>query len=98
MPTTDQELPLLTSEEIEGGALPVEILADGDRKKLEGRAITGTLWTVGAYGISQSLRLGNNVVLAHMLMPAYFGIVALAYTLLLGVRLLSDIGAAAGRH
>ena len=92
MPTTDEELPLLTSEEIEGGAVPVEILAERDRKKLEGKAITGTLWTVGAYGISQSLRLGNNVVLAHMLMPAYFGIVSLAYTLLLGVRLLSDIG------
>ena len=96
MPTTDQELPLLTSEEIEGGAVPVEILAERDRKNLEGKAITGTLWTVGAYGISQSLRMVNNVVLTHMLLPEFFGIMALASTLLLGVKLLSDIGVLPG--
>ena len=96
MPTTDEELPLLTSEEIEGGAVPVEVLADSDRKNLEGKAITGTLWTVGAYGVSQSLRMVNNVVLTHMLLPEFFGIMALASTLLLGVKLLSDIGVLPG--
>ena len=92
MPTTEDVLPLLTTEEIEGGAVPVQVLADIDHKALEGKAITGTLWTVGAYGVSQSLRMVNNVVLTHMLLPEFFGIMALASTLLLGVRLLSDIG------
>ncbi len=92
MPTSEDTLPLLTSEEIEGGAMPVEVAADLDRRKLEGKAITGTVWTVGAYGISQSLRMVNSVVLTHMLLPEFFGLMALVSTLLLGVRLLSDIG------
>jgi O-antigen/teichoic acid export membrane protein len=91
MPASEDTLPLLTTEEIEGGAAPVEALAES-RRKLEGKAITGTVWTVGFYGVSQGLRMVNSVVLTHMLLPQYFGLMALVSTLLLGVRLLSDIG------
>jgi len=91
MQTSDDVLPLLTTAEIEGGEAPIEALAEA-RRKLEGKAITGTVWTVGFYGISQGLRMVNSVVLTHMLLPQYFGLMALVSTLLLGVRLLSDIG------
>lgn len=92
MPASDDTLPLLTSEEIEGGAVPVEALEESKRRHLEGKAITGTIWTVGFYGVSQGLRMVNSVVLTHMLLPQYFGLMALVSTLLLGIRLLSDIG------
>jgi O-antigen/teichoic acid export membrane protein len=92
MATTDDVMPLLTSEEIEGGAAPVAAAEEASHRKLEGKALTATVWTVGAYGLSQSLRLVNSVVLTHMLLPEFFGLMALVSTLLLGVRLLSDIG------
>jgi O-antigen/teichoic acid export membrane protein len=91
MPTSNDTLRLLTGEEIEGGAAPVEALSES-RRQLEGKAITGTIWTVGFYGISQALRMVNSVVLTRMLLPQYFGLMALVSTLLLGIRLLSDIG------
>jgi O-antigen/teichoic acid export membrane protein len=62
------------------------------QKDLEGRAVSATLWTVGAYGLSQSLRMANNLLLTHMLAPQYFGLMALSSTLVLGMVLLSDIG------
>lgn len=92
MPASDDTLPLLTSEEIEGGAAPVEALEESQRRHLEGKAVTGTIWTVGFYGVSQGLRMVNSVVLTHMLLPQYFGLMALVSTVLLGIRLLSDIG------
>jgi len=92
MATTDDVMPLLTSAEIEGGAAPVEAAAEFSHRKLEGKALTATVWTIAAYGLSQSLRMVNSVVLTHMLLPEFFGLMALVSTLLLGVRLLSDIG------
>lgn len=91
MPTTDSLLPPLTSEEIEGGAAAVAV-ANNKQRKLEGTALKATLWTAGSYGISQSLRLVNNAVLTHMLVPEYFGLMALVTTITLGVALISDIG------
>jgi O-antigen/teichoic acid export membrane protein len=92
MATTDDVMPLLTSEEIEGGVAPVEAAEAASHRKLEGKALTATVWTIAAYGLSQSLRMVNSVVLTHMLLPEFFGLMALVSTLLLGVRLLSDIG------
>jgi O-antigen/teichoic acid export membrane protein len=92
MTTTDTLLPPLTSEEIEGGAAAVEVLKATNQRKLEGTALTATLWTAASYGLSQSLRLVNNAVVTHMLVPEYFGLMALVMTITLGVSLISDIG------
>ncbi len=51
-----------------------------------------TLWTVVAYGLTQTIRLGNNVLLTRLLQPQYFGLMALVSTLVLGMTLLSDVG------
>ena len=51
-----------------------------------------TLWTVGAYGLTQTIRLANNVLLTRLLQPQYFGLMALVSTLVLGMTLLSDVG------
>ena len=91
MPSSDSLLPPLTSEEIEGG-VPAIGVATLNQSKLAGTAINATLWTAASYGLSQSLRLVNNVIITHMLLPEFFGLMALVTTITMGATLLSDIG------
>lgn len=63
-----------------------------EHSTLENTAMRATVWTIVAYGSSQALRLINNIVLTHLLMPEYFGLMALISTLVLGMTLLSDVG------
>lgn len=67
-------------------------LQSSNHRKLEGTAMHATMWTIVAYGASQVLRLGNNVILAHLLVPEYFGLMTLMNAFVLGMVLLSDIG------
>lgn len=59
---------------------------------LKSLALQGTLWTVIAYGASQMIRLGSSVVLSRLLLPQYFGLMALLSTVIVGLSLFSDIG------
>jgi O-antigen/teichoic acid export membrane protein len=61
---------------------------------LASRAIRGTVWTIGVYGAGQVLRLLSNIVLSRLLVPQYFGLMALVNTLLTGLSLFSDFGLA----
>ncbi len=54
--------------------------------------LKGTAWTVGAYAVTQALRLGTNVVLARLLAPELFGIMLIVDTLRIGIELISDVG------
>ena len=54
--------------------------------------LKGTAWTVGAFGISQLLRLATGVVLARILAPELFGIMQIVYSFRTGVELISDVG------
>lgn len=92
MTSSESLLPPLTTEEIEGGAAAIEAIKATNQRKLEGTALKATLWTAGSYGISQSLRLVNNTLLTHMLVPEYFGLMGLVSTITLGAALISDIG------
>lgn len=55
-------------------------------------AIRGTVWTIAAYGASQLLRLGSNVILTRLLFPELFGLIALVNVFITGLHLFSDIG------
>lgn len=90
MPSSDSLLPPLTTDEIEGGAAAVEM--ERTHRKLESTALTATLWTAMAYGVTQSLRLVNSFILTHLLLPEFFGLIVLTSTLVNGTRMLSDIG------
>ncbi|NJR69435.1 MAG: oligosaccharide flippase family protein [Synechococcales cyanobacterium CRU_2_2] len=61
-------------------------------KALKRPAVRGTLWIIANYGVSQSLRFGSNLILTHLLVPEYFGLMALANTLRIGLELMSDLG------
>lgn len=55
-------------------------------------AIRGAFWTLIGYGLSQSLRLGANLILTRLLVPEMFGLMALVNVFILGLTLFSDIG------
>ena len=57
-----------------------------------GKLVSGTVWTVGGFGLSQAIRLGTNVALARLLAPELFGTMLIVNTLMTGVQLFSDVG------
>jgi O-antigen/teichoic acid export membrane protein len=54
--------------------------------------LTGALWTLGAYGAGQALRLAANIVLARLLAPDLFGVMLIVYSFRTGIELISDVG------
>lgn len=59
---------------------------------LEGRALRGTLASVGFTAGSQAMRFASNIVLARLLFPEAFGLMALVAVVLAGLEMLSTIG------
>ncbi|HZJ69863.1 MAG TPA: oligosaccharide flippase family protein, partial [Planctomycetota bacterium] len=49
-------------------------------------------WSILAHGGSQLLRFASNIVLARLLFPEAFGLMAIVNALLQGLHLFSDIG------
>ena len=56
------------------------------------KAISGCTWTIAGYGASQLLNLASTLILARMLVPQAFGLVALVNVFLSGLEMLSDLG------
>jgi O-antigen/teichoic acid export membrane protein len=61
-------------------------------QSLKQRAINGAIWTIAGYGGSQIVRFGSNLILTRLLIPEYFGLMAIINTLLAGINLFSDLG------
>lgn len=61
-------------------------------KSLKVRAIQGSMWVLLGFGGNQVLRLGSNLVLAWLLFPEAFGLMALVYVFMGGLRMFSDVG------
>ncbi len=59
------------------------------------RAMRGSALTAGSYVITQGLRLGSNLILARLLFPEAFGIMALVSVVLVGMVMFSDVGVSA---
>jgi O-antigen/teichoic acid export membrane protein len=55
-------------------------------------AFRGGSWTVAGYGASQLVRLASTLVLARLVAPQAFGLVALVSVFLSGLESLSDLG------
>jgi len=56
------------------------------------KLVSGTVWTVGGFGLSQATRLVTNIVLARLLAPELFGTMLIVNTLMSGIQLFSDVG------
>lgn len=55
-------------------------------------AVRGSFWTLGGYGLSQVVRLGSHLVLAWLLAPEVFGLMALVTVFMQGMQMFSDVG------
>jgi O-antigen/teichoic acid export membrane protein len=57
-----------------------------------GKLVSGTVWTLGGFGLGQAVRLATSVVLARLLAPELFGTMLIVNTLMTGIQLFSDVG------
>jgi O-antigen/teichoic acid export membrane protein len=58
------------------------------------RVLRGSVITMLGFGGAQAIRLAGNLILARLLFPEAFGIMALVTVLLVGLAMLSDLGIA----
>ncbi len=56
------------------------------------RALRGGAMTAGSYALAQGARLASNLILARLLFPEAFGIMALVTVFLVGLAMFSDVG------
>ena len=54
--------------------------------------VKGAIWTSGAFGFAQVLRLITSIALTRLLAPELFGIMQIVYSFRTGVELVSDVG------
>lgn len=63
-----------------------------DGSSLRRRILRAGSWTLVSHLFSQALRFGANLLLARLLVPEAFGLMAVVHILMLGLALFSDIG------
>lgn len=59
---------------------------------LKRRVLKAGAWTVAGFGFSQIVRFGSNLLMTRLLAPEMFGVMAIAYLIMFGLALFSDIG------
>lgn len=64
----------------------------GGGTTLRSATMRASAWTVVGYGASQLLRLSSNIVLAWLLFPEAFGLLALVVVFIQGLNMFSDVG------
>jgi O-antigen/teichoic acid export membrane protein len=66
--------------------------ADGGDRSVRVRASRGTMVSLVGQGIAQVLRLAGNLVLARLLFPEAFGVMAIVYLVVFALEQISNIG------
>lgn len=59
---------------------------------LKKRFFTASGWAVSGHLVSQVLRLASNLIMARLLAPDMFGVMAIAFVFIIGLSLFSDLG------
>ena len=52
------------------------------------------IWVILGYGTGQGMRLVSNLILTRLLVPEFFGVMALVHSIMYGLCMLSDVGTA----
>jgi O-antigen/teichoic acid export membrane protein len=60
--------------------------------RMKSKIISASFFVILGYGFGQVIRLGSNLILTRLLIPEYFGTVAIAMVFQNGLFMLSDIG------
>jgi O-antigen/teichoic acid export membrane protein len=61
---------------------------------LAAQVLRGSAWTTGGFVLRQLIRLGSNLILARLLFPEAFGLMAIVNAYRVGLEMVSDIGLA----
>lgn len=59
---------------------------------LRTRTINTGIWTIAGFGLSQAIRLANNLLLTRFLAPEHFGVISIVTVYLIGLAMFSDLG------
>lgn len=66
--------------------------AQGTTSRVKQLALRGSAWTLGSFFTTQVLRLALNILLARLLFPEAFGLMAIVNVVLAGLEMISDVG------
>ena len=61
-------------------------------RSLKQKAMRGGMWTAGGVTLTQMLAFASNIILAMVLVPEHFGIMALINMIIVGLQMFSDVG------
>jgi O-antigen/teichoic acid export membrane protein len=50
------------------------------------------IWVILAFGLSQLIRLGSNLIVTRLLEPQMFGVMAVVYVVMFGIAMFTDLG------
>ena len=64
----------------------------GPERSFKRRIVSGSVWTFFGFGTQAVLRLGANIILARLLFPEAFGVMAIVNVFLQGLQMFSDLG------
>ncbi len=56
------------------------------------RILKASLWSTGSHVLNQAIRLGSNLIMTRLLVPEYFGLMAIANVFIYGLQMMSDMG------
>lgn len=59
---------------------------------LKRRTLSAGAWSIGGFAASQMVRMASNLVMTRLLVPEMFGVMAIAYLIMTGLSLFSDVG------
>ena len=65
---------------------------DVSSRSLGRSTVRGSLFTVGTYLLLNVIRLASNLILTRLLVPNMFGTMVIVNTVMVGIRLFSDVG------
>src|SRR5688572_1219523 len=63
-----------------------------NRASLRRRSLAAGFWAGGGHALALVIRLAGNLLLARIMLPEAFGVMAVVMTVVLALMLLSDIG------
>jgi len=63
-----------------------------EQPSLKRRVLTASAWSLGGYGLSVAIRFGSNLIMTRLLMPEMFGVMAIAWVVMAGLAMFSDLG------
>ena len=81
-----------TEETGTGGEAHLSDAPRGPERSFKRRIVSGSAWTFFGFGVQQVLRLGANIILARLLFPEAFGVMAIVNVFLQGLQMFSDVG------